>query len=82
MLAFPASWKWRGLGLLAGSLAIQILNILRFISLFYIGQFSVAWFEFAHSYLWETLLILDTMVVFWLWVGRASRAGRPQHACD
>ena len=73
VLAFPATWKRRAAGLLAGSLIIQALNIVRFISLFYIGQYSTAWFDFAHGYLWESLLVLDTMVVFWLWVTRVSR---------
>ncbi len=73
VLAFPAAWKRKALGLLAGSLIIQVLNIVRFISLYYIGQFSAAWFEFVHGYLWESLLILDTMVLFWLWVIRFSR---------
>lgn len=74
VLAFPAPWKLKAFGLAAGSLAIQLLNVVRFISLFYIGQYSTTWFEFAHGYLWETLLMLDTTVVFWLWVGRVSRA--------
>ena len=82
VLAFPASWKMRGLGLLAGGFTIQILNIIRFISLFYLGQYSLSWFEFAHSYLWETLLMLDTMVVFWLWAGRVSRMEHARNAID
>ena len=73
VLAFPATWKRRAVGLLAGSVIIQALNIVRFISLFYIGQYSTGWFDFAHGYLWESLLVLDTMVVFWLWVTRVSR---------
>ncbi len=73
VLAFPAPWRLKGLGLLAGSLIIQALNIVRFISLFYLGQFSFKWFELAHGYLWESLLILDTVVIFWLWVNRVSR---------
>ncbi len=80
VLAFPASWRMRALGLAAGSLAIQLLNVVRFISLFYIGQYSATWFEFAHGYLWEPLLMLDPMVVFWLWVGRVSRANAVPHA--
>lgn len=75
VLAFPAPPKQKALGLLAGSLIIQILNIVRFVSLYYIGQYSLTWFDFAHGYLWETLLVLDTMVVFWLWVNRVFRAG-------
>jgi exosortase H (IPTLxxWG-CTERM-specific) len=74
MLAFPAVWKQKAVGLLAGSLIIQVLNIVRFISLYYIGLYSMSWFDFAHAYLWESLLILDTMVVFWLWVHMVSRS--------
>ena len=75
VLAFPAPRRQKLLGLLAGSLIIQLLNIVRFISLFYIGQYSMMWFDFAHGYVWETLLVLDTMVVFWLWVNRVFRTG-------
>ncbi len=71
VLAFQASWKMKALGLAAGTILVQALNVVRFISLFYIGQYSMAWFDFAHLYLWESLLVLDTMVVFWLWVKRA-----------
>jgi exosortase H (IPTLxxWG-CTERM-specific) len=80
MLAFPALWKPKLLGLLAGSLIIQVLNIIRFISLFYIGQHSMTWFDFAHGYLWESLLVLDTMVVFWLWTNRVTRSGAVPNA--
>ena len=49
-------------------------------TLFYLGQYSMTWFDFAHSYLWESLIMLDTMVVFWYWVTRVLRAGAPAHA--
>ena len=80
VLAFPASWKMKALGIAAGSLIIQVVNIVRFISLFYLGQYSMTWFDFAHAYLWESLLVLDTMVVFWLWVKHAERPGAAAHA--
>jgi exosortase H (IPTLxxWG-CTERM-specific) len=71
MLAYPASARWKLIGLGAGLAAIQTLNLLRLISLFYLGQFSMSAFEFAHLYLWETLIILDGMVVFAFWARRA-----------
>jgi exosortase H (IPTLxxWG-CTERM-specific) len=74
VIAFPARLKMKIWGLLAGTIIIQAINIVRFISLFYIGQYSTSWFDFAHGYLWESMLILDTMAVFWLWVNRVSRS--------
>jgi exosortase H (IPTLxxWG-CTERM-specific) len=80
VIAFPATWKMKALGTLAGSLLIQAVNVIRFITLFYIGQYSATWFDFAHGYLWETLIVLDTMVIFGLWVSRVSRAANLPHA--
>jgi len=80
VLAFPASWKMKAAGLVAGSVLIQVVNIVRFISLFYLGQWSPNWFDFFHSYVWESLIVLDTMVVFWFWVSRVLRMGTVKHA--
>ena len=75
VLAFPSSWRPKLLGIVGGALIIQVVNLFRFITLFYLGQFSTSWFDFAHSYLWESLIILDTLVVFWFWVTRFARSG-------
>ena len=74
VLAFPASWMQKAKGLLAGSLAIQGINVVRFISLYYLLQYSRPLFDFAHEYLWESLIMLDALVVFWLWVQRVFRS--------
>ena len=45
VLAFPAPWKHRLAGLAIGFVAIQGLNLVRIISLFYLGQWSMTAFE-------------------------------------
>jgi exosortase H (IPTLxxWG-CTERM-specific) len=70
LIAYPAPWKWRLIGMFGGLVAIQSFNLLRIISLFYLGQFSREAFDFAHLYLWETLIILDAILVFGLWSRR------------
>ena len=80
ILAFPARMRIKVLGLVVGSLIIQVLNIARFISLFYLGQYCLTWFDFAHTYLWESMLVLDTMVVFWLWVNHVVRLDATAYA--
>jgi exosortase H (IPTLxxWG-CTERM-specific) len=71
ILAFPASARWKLAGLAIGFLAIQGLNIVRIASLFYLGQWSERWFEFAHLYLWQTLIMLDALLVWLLWMRAA-----------
>jgi len=80
ILAFPAGWKIKAIGLMAGAAILQAVNIRRFIPLFYLGQYSLTWFEFAHAYLWESLIMLDTVVVFWYWVSRVLRPSGSAHA--
>lgn len=68
VMAFPATWRQRALGWLAGTTAIMALNIVRVISLYYIGQYSMKWFDWAHLYAWDVLIMLDGVVVFFLWI--------------
>jgi exosortase H (IPTLxxWG-CTERM-specific) len=68
MLAFPSPWRMKLIGIAAGFLAIQAMNLLRIISLFYIGQWSMTAFEWAHLYLWQALIMLDVLIVFLIWL--------------
>jgi exosortase H (IPTLxxWG-CTERM-specific) len=68
MLAFPAPWKQRLIGILAGLTAVQALNVARVVSLFYIGQWNLRVFEWAHLYVWQALIMLDVLVVWLVWI--------------
>jgi exosortase H (IPTLxxWG-CTERM-specific) len=68
MLAYRAPWRHRLLGMLAGLATVQALNIVRVISLFYVGQWSYKAFEWSHLYLWQALIMLDVLVVFLVWI--------------
>ena len=68
MLSFPAPWKNKLIGLAVGILAVQGLNVVRIISLFYLGQWDYEVFEFAHLYVWQALIMLDVLIVWLLWV--------------
>ena len=74
MLAFPAPWKHRAVGVLAGLVAVQALNTVRVVSLFYLGQWSPTAFEWAHLYAWQALIMLDVLVVWLLWIRSLPRA--------
>jgi len=84
IFAFPAPWRERFIGLVAGIVAVQGLNIVRVISLFYLGQWNMKVFEWAHLYVWQALIMLDVLVVWLVWVrmlpqvpGRGRGAGGP-----
>jgi exosortase H (IPTLxxWG-CTERM-specific) len=83
VFAYPAQLRAKMTGLLVGSVAVQLLNLVRIISLFYLAQWSAPAFEFAHLYLWQALIMLDVLVVWlvWLrWVTRRQFAAQPAGA--
>jgi exosortase H (IPTLxxWG-CTERM-specific) len=73
ILAFPAPWKRKLAGLAIGIVAVQGLNIIRVISLFYLGQWNFNVFEWAHLYVWQALIMLDVLIVWLLWVRTLPR---------
>lgn len=74
VMAFPSTWRHKLVGLLAGFVAVQALNIVRVISLYYLGQWNTQVFNFAHEYLWQALIMLDVLIVWLLWVRAGSKA--------
>lgn len=68
VLAFPSPWFYKLKGLFWGFLAIQSLNTVRIISLFYLLQWDRDWFMFFHTYLWQALIVLDALVVWLIWL--------------
>jgi len=68
ILAFPSTTRQKLWGLGWGILAVQGLNVVRIISLFYLGQWNMKAFEWAHLYIWQVLIMLDVLIVFLVWI--------------
>ena len=73
MLAFPSSWKMKAWGIGLGFIAVQAVNLLRVVTLFFLGQWNFKVFEFAHLYMWQALIMLDVLVVWLLWMRVVAR---------
>jgi len=74
VLAFPAPWRRRLLGLAAGFAAIQAINLLRVVSLFWIGAHRPAMFNASHTVLWQSIVVLCGVLLFLAWATREQRA--------
>lgn len=77
VLAFPAPWSRKLWGLVLGFLAIQVLNNVRIVSLFYIGVYFPQHFEDSHIVIWQAIVILFGVALFLLWADRYARPARP-----
>ncbi|HYH45576.1 MAG TPA: exosortase H [Thermoanaerobaculia bacterium] len=77
VLAFPAPWRSRLLGLGLGILAIQAVNLVRVAALFLTGVYFPKFFDASHTLVWQSLVILFGVV---LWIFWASRFALPKPA--
>jgi exosortase H (IPTLxxWG-CTERM-specific) len=68
VLAFPASWRSKGLGLLFGAPTIYAFNLLRILCLLLVGHYAYSSFDFFHLYFWQGTLILMITSVWMLWI--------------
>ncbi|MDX1381389.1 MAG: exosortase H [Xanthomonadales bacterium] len=82
IFAFPAPLKNKLIGFVIGFFAIQGLNLVRIISLFYLGQWNQVAFEWFHLYLWQALIILDALVVWLIWLRTLPPPGGRQRGGD
>jgi exosortase H (IPTLxxWG-CTERM-specific) len=80
IFAFPSSFKHKLYGFALGFIAIQALNIVRIISLFYLLQWDKNWFEWFHLYLWQALIILDALIVWLIWLRYLPKKNTPETA--
>jgi len=80
--AFPASPRRRAAGLLAGFAAILAFNLVRVVSLFWIGVHRPDLFSAAHTVVWQSLVVLFGIVLFLVWAAGARDAAgkRPRPA--
>ena len=76
VLAFPAPWSRRLLGLLLGFLAIQAINLVRVVTLFWVVLHRPALFHSSHTVLWQSAIVLFGVVMFLFWAARETRSSK------
>ena len=70
VLAFPALWRERLVGVAAGGLLVFVANLVRVASLLVLGAHWPAAFDRVHLYVWQLALVLLAMGVWIFWVER------------
>lgn len=67
VFAIPASLKNKVIGILLGTITLSIVNILRIVSLFWIGSQFPRHLEFSHLLIWQGLMIVLAIVLWLYW---------------
>ena len=76
--AFPASWRWRALGVGAACLSLLTINVARIVSLYFIGLYAPSKFEFFHMQIFPLAIVILAAVAFVAWTRLAGRASAVQ----
>jgi exosortase H (IPTLxxWG-CTERM-specific) len=78
IIAFPATLRSRLLGLAVSSVAIELLNLVRLSSLFWLGEHYRRVFDFFHVAVWQLLVILAAISIFILWSWKFAEQPRAE----
>jgi exosortase/archaeosortase family protein len=73
IIAFPAPWRGKLAGLVLGVVALFALNIIRIVNLFFVGIYVPSALDALHLIVWQSLMILVSVGLLFLWTGRISR---------
>jgi len=76
MIAFPAAWSRRLVGIAAGVALLSVVNVLRIVTLYHLNVRSPAAFELVHGEVWPFAMVSLAVGVFAVW----SRWSRPLEA--
>jgi exosortase H (IPTLxxWG-CTERM-specific) len=74
VLAYPAEWKKKIMGILAGFVILQIVNLLRIVFLVYSSEHFRRLFEFIHIYIAQGIMIALSLGIFFLYLNYTKNA--------
>ena len=74
VLAYPSTLRSKVLGAVLGLTVLTAVNLVRIMSLFWIGSAYPQYLSLAHLLVWQTAIIVLAVVLWLLWVERIARA--------
>jgi exosortase H (IPTLxxWG-CTERM-specific) len=86
LLAYPAPWRKKLVGVVVGVAILFVLNLVRLLVLGLIGMRNAELMEWVHLYLWQLTLILFVVGMFLAWLAwarpRSARLPRDESKSD
>ena len=73
LLAYPATWLWRGIGIVVGGIILEAVNVLR---LAFLAVIAFRWpdlFEYFHEYVWQGIFVALLALLVAVWIDSVNR---------
>jgi archaeosortase B (VPXXXP-CTERM-specific) len=74
VMAFPTTWRNRGLGVVLGCPLIYLFNVVRIAMLIVVGRYWPMAFDFMHLYFWQGTMIIWIVSIWLLWIIKVVRS--------
>jgi len=80
VVAYHCGWRYKLLGIGGGVPAIFLANLVRLVSLFYIGYWFPTAFEEAHQLAWQSLMVFFVLFLWLFWIVKVVHRHEHQSA--
>ena len=68
MIAYSMKLKWKLYGIMAGTVFLNVLNVIRIIVLYYTVKYQPSLFDIMHVYIGQTIIIFCGVLFFVVWI--------------
>ena len=73
-LAFPVARRWaKVFGMVLGALCLEVTNVARMVTLFYVGVYHPKYFQMMHLEVWQAVFIVLAVAYWAIWAIWATR---------
>ena len=72
VMAYPSRFRTKAICIGGGIVLLFLLNLMRVVSLYYIGIWAPRYFETAHFIVWQSLMILAVVAIWLFWAQKAA----------
>lgn len=74
VIAYPSMVKQKLVGVAIGIGGIYLVNLIRTVSLFYVGAYLPSFLDTAHFLVWQSLIMLLAVILWLLWARKVIHA--------
>lgn len=80
VMAWPSTARQKMAGIGIAALGLFLFNLVRIVSLFYIGTYTPTTLDFSHFFVWPIVMILLTVGLWLLWTEGITETSQIQKA--
>ena len=82
ILIYPSKWKYKWPGILVGTGLLILLNLIRIVSLYFVGRYIPNLFDLMHIEVWQAIFIIIAVALWLIWLNWVFKKEKLANAQD